>query len=464
MSLGTILSLVLGAACVALAAVLPINDPDLYWHLASAAWIVEHGQLLRADVFSHTAAGNAYDPGEWLGQLAWYGAYQLGGWQGIVTLRAITVGIATFCAARAVLLVQPRPVAAILPLLAGIAIAKTTWSDRPQLFTLALASLFFLVLLEAHLRGRTRWLLALPPLALLWSSLHGGYALGIVFMALFTAAAVLDRRPHARALVVLTLAAGVLTFFNPTALGPAGLVAHSAAPTRAIQEARPPDILTTGQGLLFALLVMAALGSSLVVGRMAWLWAVLLPPLIWLGLSGQRHLPITALGLVPFTAMAVPAALERLWPRVRLAQSRALAVRAPIAFALAATLMLSSAGSTRAAPHAPDDSHYPAGALAALRATPGNLLNEYDWGGYLIWHAPERPVFIDGRFFLYMPNIYGDYREAVYLGPRFRDVLTDRDIGAVLLRPDRPLAVFLRESGWSVRAEERDRFVLLARP
>src|SRR6476661_7036155 len=31
----------------------------------------------------------------------------------------------------------------------------------------------------------------------------------------------------------------------------------------------------------------------------------------------------------------------------------------------------------------------------------GNMLNEYDYGGYLIWALPEHPVFIDGRADLY---------------------------------------------------------------
>jgi hypothetical protein len=28
---------------------------------------------------------------------------------------------------------------------------------------------------------------------------------------------------------------------------------------------------------------------------------------------------------------------------------------------------------------------------------PGRMFNEYGYGGYLIWEAPEQPVFIDGR-------------------------------------------------------------------
>jgi hypothetical protein len=57
---------------------------------------------------------------------------------------------------------------------------------------------------------------------------------------------------------------------------------------------------------------------------------------------------------------------------------------------------------------------YPKKALDFLKTQPlsDNMLNEYGWGGYLIWKLPERKVFIDGR----MPSwredgqfVFGDY-------------------------------------------------------
>src|SRR5205814_9090924 len=54
------------AAAFAIAVARPGGDPDTYWHLASGKWMVEHGQLLRADVFSSTVSGAPYSVGEWL--------------------------------------------------------------------------------------------------------------------------------------------------------------------------------------------------------------------------------------------------------------------------------------------------------------------------------------------------------------------------------------------------------------
>jgi hypothetical protein len=462
-SLAVILALTMAVLAFAVATARPLSDPDVYWHLASARWMVEHGELLTRDPFSHTELGTPYSVGEWLGQLVWYAAYRLDGWHGIVVLRGLVVALTSFCLTLVTLLAQPRPAFAILPIGLGLFVSGPMWTERPHLFTFALASLFFLVLFAQHQGRAGRAIWALPPLSLLWSNLHGGYPVGIVLLALFAAVAFLERRPHARVLLIVTVAASALTFVNPGSLGADGALSHVLSPPRFIQEELPPDVFSR-HGAAFAVLLLVAIGSALVLGGLPLIWAIALPPLVWLGLSAQRHLPVAVVALAPFVAYAAPLAVARLWPRVRLAEPRRLFVR-PF---FAGTFVVLAAGSAvsfaAGAPTAPDETEYPSQALAALATVPDNLLNEYDWGGYLIWNAPEHQVFIDGRLFVFLPEVFADYREAVQLGPNFKSVLAERGIAAALLRPTRPLAVYLRESGWRVAAERSDAFVLLVRP
>jgi hypothetical protein len=191
---------VIALATFCFAVVLPSIDPDTYWHLASAKWMVDHGQLLTRDPFSSTVAGQPYSVGEWAGELVWYAAYLAGGWQGIAILRALVVSVAALFSARTILLLQPRPIFAFVPLLAALAIGKTTWTDRPQLFTLALFAVFFFVLMSVRSGADPRRLWVLPPLALVWTNLHGGYAVGVVLIALFLVDALVRRAAAARVL------------------------------------------------------------------------------------------------------------------------------------------------------------------------------------------------------------------------------------------------------------------------
>src|SRR5438552_3730764 len=173
--------LYVAAAAFAIAVSLPGGDPDTYWHLASGKWMVEHGQLLRADVFSSTVSGAPYSVGEWLGELVIYGAYVLGGWAGIALLRATLIAVGAFFITRVALRAAPAPFAVAVTAIA-LALSEITWTDRPQLFTFALFPLVLDLLLAAR-AGRTRLLFVVPPLILLWTNLHGGYALGLALAA-----------------------------------------------------------------------------------------------------------------------------------------------------------------------------------------------------------------------------------------------------------------------------------------
>ena len=110
--------LYVAAAAFAIAVSLPGGDPDTYWHLASGKWMVEHGQLLRADVFSSTVNGAPYSVGEWLGELVIYGAYLLGGWAGIALLRATLIAVGAFFVTKVALRAAPAPFALTVTALA----------------------------------------------------------------------------------------------------------------------------------------------------------------------------------------------------------------------------------------------------------------------------------------------------------------------------------------------------------
>jgi hypothetical protein len=444
--------LYVAAAAFAIAVSLPGGDPDTYWHLASGKWAVEHGQLLRADVFSSTANGVPYSVGEWLGELAIYGAYVLGGWAGIAVLRATLVAVGAFFITRVVLRAAPAPFALAVTALA-LALSEITWTDRPQLFTFALFPIVLELLIAAR-AGRTRLLLAVPPLILLWTNLHGGYALGLALVAIFGAEAVLTRRnamPFAAA-AVLAVAA---SFIDPGSLGLGAAAAHATSPPRFIVEEAPPDVLRPA-GFAFALFGLATLGLAIARGGTL-LDALLLVPLFWLGLSAQRHMPYFALAATPYIA----AGLSELWWRWRPASRFALP--RPVIVGVGAGLVAMIAASVATAPFAPIETQYPTAARAKLAATSGNLLNEYDWGGYLIWRVPERRVFIDGRLFLFLPDVLTEYEEMVFVRPGWRDQLDRHAIVQVLLRPDRPLVVALRELGWTVVSEDATA-LLLQRP
>lgn len=450
-------------AVFALAVVRAPSDSDMYWHLASGKWMVEHGGVLRTDVFTTTVAGQPYSVGEWLGQIVLYLAYAIGGWPGLALLRGVLVGVAAFFLTRVALRATERTGLAVLLVVPALVLSSIVWTDRPHLFTLAFFPLLLDVLFAAR-AGRIRALLLVPPLLLVWTNLHGGYALGLATAGIFAVAALLERRAW-RAFGAAAIVGGLATLADPGSLGLLSAIEHAASPPRFIVEEAPPDVLRPA-GLVFALFVLGTLAVALRAGGTL-LDALLLIPLLWLALSAQRNMPYFAFAAVPYLARALPLALPRI-ARPGWARSPRVPPRVPhpahaLGMGLAAGALAMAVLGLAALPSAADESGYPTGAVAPLREGRGTLLHEYDWGGYLIWRVPERPVFIDGRLFPFLPRVYEEWRAAVMLGPRWRDVLARYDVTTVLLRPDRPLVGALRDDGWREAASGAG-WVLLTRP
>src|SRR5690349_9108939 len=137
----------------------------MYWHLASGKWMLDHGAILRNDVFSSTVTGQPYSVGEWLGEIVLYLSYAAGGWTGLVLLRSALIAVSAFFVTRLALR-GGAPLALSLALaIAALLLSTIVWTDRPNLFSLALFPLLLELLLAAR-AGHARLLIAVPPLIL----------------------------------------------------------------------------------------------------------------------------------------------------------------------------------------------------------------------------------------------------------------------------------------------------------
>jgi len=122
-----------------------------------------------------------------------------------------------------------------------------------------------------------------------------------------------------------------------------------------------------------------------------------------------------------------------------------------VVIALAAVLLAIRAavvsGTLRAA------GRLPVGAVGFMTAhgLGGNVLGEYSWGGYLIWHAPAGSrVFIDSRFeMVYPPRVQRDYLDFVRCGPEASAVLAAYPTDYVLMPAQSAASRFMAaQPGW----------------
>jgi hypothetical protein len=82
----------------------------------------------------------------------------------------------------------------------------------------------------------------------------------------------------------------------------------------------------------------------------------------------------------------------------------------------------------------------------------GNMLNEYVFGGYLIWAAPDHPVFVDGRADVYdWTGVLGEFANWATLQSDPKALLTRYQINFCLLSRESPMSrVLPLLPGWKL--------------
>jgi hypothetical protein len=441
------LAVLVGGAIAGASASVAVGDSDMYWHLANAKQMFVHG-LVRADVYSWTAPGAPVPTDQWLGDALLGAGFTLGSWLGVLAARSIAIAVMVGAIALAAFARRPRaPVVALAIALPAIILSRFVWTERPELFGVAcFALLVFLLQLPGE-----RPLLATAPLLILWANLHGSFALGVALVLVVSAYGIWREPTMRRAYAVAAAGALLALVATPAGLGSLSTPStHLLSPPREIQEWSPPDI-GTPPGAIWALVLLTTLATAALSGGARARDLVLIVLLAMLSLVAIRHTPLFAIAATPYLADRLPSAIRVVTRRISRDDAPAATQRTPrsamVATAVAGVVLLT--GGIAVAPREPDETQFPAAALASLAPGPG-LYAQYDWGGWLIWRAPATPVFIDGRLGLYRDRVLADYTTVLEAGPGWRDVLDRRGVRSLLVRPADPVAVRALELGWPV--------------
>lgn len=427
-----------------------LNDPDMWWHLKAGERILQTHSVPRVDTFSYTAAGRPWIAQEWLSEVTIYSAYRLGGYSGLmiwllVLSAALVLGGYLLCS-----LYSGNVKIGFLGGIATWLFATVGLAIRPHMLGFALL-ICELLILHLGRHKNLRWFFALPLLFALWINLHGSFIFGLVVLGVVLACALADfelglvtaRRWPRAATKALVLAAGlslVALFANP--IGPKlvwyplEVMFRQPLNLGFIAEWQQPDF-NSSRGII--LLSGAGLVILVVLLRSARIRLEELLLLAILFYFAARHVRMEFLfGIV--TAPILCRLLADAWEQYKPEQDRI----APNAFliAIAAIAVVVAFPSSRALADQVEGAN-PVKALAFIRQAglSGRLLNDYAYGGYLIWAAPERPVFIDGRADVYEPaGVLADYMRFMSLDADPRSVLAKYNIRYCLFSRDQPIA------------------------
>jgi hypothetical protein len=456
------------------------TDPDLWWHLATGRFIIQHQAIPHSDPFSYTRAGRPWIAHEWLTDVLLYELHRLAGWAGLIIIFAAVISAAFF-----LMHLRCGPnvyIAGVAALCAALA-TRPVWGVRPQILSLLLTSLWLLILDRSESRPKILWWSL--PLTLLWVNLHAGFALGLALLALFLAGERIEEQigktqieePQNSRLQSLALILALNLLLVP--LNPNGVKLYwypiatlrSAAMQTYIAEWASPNFHRAEYWpfLLIVLALFAVFSCSRAAIRPRDL--LLLCISLFAALRSIRFIPLFILIAVPLISTRITkwhiakrgiAALRQNRPSIhpprgRLPLPARITLNAVILIGMIAFAVIHTGEIIQHQPQS-EAQLFPERAVDFLLTQPptGPIFNSYDWGGYLVWKLyPNIRVFIDGRADLYGDQFLHDFADTYEFRHNWRQTLDEWQIQTVIVPANSALATGLRSApGWSVSFED----------
>ena len=447
------------------------SDGDLARHLRHGQYMLEHGELIRADPFSFTRPGAPFIGFEYGSQLLYALAERVGGLPAVAILAGFLIALTYALLTGFLLNHRVDPLLACLTVALAIALGAEHWTARPHLFS-SLAVVILLALLEcgSH-RGAV---LITAVLFVVWANLHGGFVYGWILIALYFAGSLgeliwgTDRalwRERVRYYGTVLASSAVATLLNPHGLELhrhlLGFFGKPFLRDNTSEFASPNFHEPAGKVFLVVLLVCLVI---LTLHRRR----PMLPRLfvicagIAIALIAVRNIPLFGLTALPLLALH----LDELWRRLpdprgvrgrfeTTARSTVTILWMVPVVLLMVTLALGRGrlGSAQLIRDEFDATVFPVAAVSRARdhELKGRLYHEFAWGGYLLYAWPQQRIYIDGGTDFFGEDLFREYSLIKGMGPGWRDRLGAHDISLLLLPRESPLShQAARDGTWTM--------------
>ncbi len=435
------------------------GDPSMHWRVGE--WMLQHRQILRSDIFSHTRFGQPIVSKEWLSEIIFAAAGRVAGLYGLVVVAALVIATTFAFLHRQLLRETGNHAVAIFVALVAAWAACTHWLARPHAFSFLLA-VFWGDALRRFERGESvrRLAITLVVLTLLWVNLHGGYLAGFITLGAYWLGAVVElvrarsdaagRSAAQRKLTVLSSIAilcGLASLVNPNGYQ---LHLHNLAFLRSnyltgwLAEYSSPDFHAPDSRGFLAWLALTFLTLALARPRVSPASGILLITWTYFALYAVRNIPLLAIFTAPIIASALaetsPAWGRRLSDRLRKIHEVSRGALLVAVIAVVAVVVIRR-------PTEMPAKTWPVAAVEFIQQHPerfqGNMFNEYVWGGYLLHTLPEHRVFVDGRTDFYGAALIRQFDDVSRLHTNWLDVLQQYNVSWTLLPPEEHLNVAL---------------------
>lgn len=192
-------------------------DPDYWARLLQGNYFLQHGSIMKTDIFSYTQTHEWIDH-EWLSSIVFSFIQNNFGFSGILIFKTLLVFLIFLLIFKTIRLETEKNSTLLNILLFSAAVCAmpsiTQSGLRCHFFTFLFFTLFIYILELVRKKGKTKLLFLLPPVMLIWFNMHGGCVSGFGLLFLYAAGEALNKKPFKH--YIYTLAAcAALMFINP---------------------------------------------------------------------------------------------------------------------------------------------------------------------------------------------------------------------------------------------------------
>ncbi|MBF0490404.1 MAG: hypothetical protein HQL15_07255 [Candidatus Omnitrophica bacterium] len=171
----------------------PIETEDVWWHLSTGRWIVEHQQTPHVDIFPFANESTPWScHNEWLGSVLLYLIVKFFGLFGLKVFRSLFITLVIGILWRYAYKKVPTLFLSLFILLASLGIGSRCFL-KPDLFNVLFVQVFLISLFDHEKKGAWKSLGILPVLSCVWFNIHiGALIYGISLISIFFLSSVIN--------------------------------------------------------------------------------------------------------------------------------------------------------------------------------------------------------------------------------------------------------------------------------
>lgn len=402
-----------------------MRGSDLWWHLASGRWIVNHHAIPYHDPWSFTAH-KVWVVDAWLTDTIYWLWSRAFGMASLAWWKWITMAATFLVLQRLLTRMTGDAAASWIATLFGMLVASPFLDIRPQLHSFLCYAILLALAVD---REKPSW--AIVPLMLIWANLHAGFTLGLVTLPVLLVPSLLDRATRKRS-IGLGAASVAICLVNPNGFRafaqPIIYALEENSPFHSIGEWLPPFRPGGIQSPLYGYAIAAFVISVLVVlssekRPIPWVSIALGALTLVMSLKSRRFIPVFAFTIplvVAPTVSSLIAPLARKLPKII----------APIAAIIVGVAMLAPYPQRSYAFHyLTADYTFPVETMNFVETNDlrGKVFGYFNWGGYIHLRTNGGlKVFIDGRASaLFTAKTYLDYVRVLGANPGWQEIVND---------------------------------------